>query len=199
MGERIRKLFFNDAQKGQYDYLAKRRRQQLTFAVVCFVLMAAIVGAGLLIYRKRANILMIPGLLMALPFANFLVTYIAIANGKPVSPEKREILKPYEEGGMLIYHLHEVDEKGKRHYLDCVLVYQGGAVAYGSLLKEEEKKACEDDVTVRLKKKGLPMRLKIYPDWEAFRTRIAEVEPFVPEDEAAKVEKTEEALLGLCL
>ena len=192
-------LFHNPYEKGQYDYLPYRKKQQLLAALICFFFVAAFVVAGLLIFKDRKNILMIPGVLMVLPFANFFVTYLALTGYKLLSPERRAQVKAFEDAGMGLYHLVYVDEKGKRQYLDHTVVYQNAIVAYCSKLKPERKVPVETDCILRLKKKNINMRLKIYADWESYQQRLADIEPAVPEEDVPKVEKAEELLTGMCL
>ncbi len=197
---KVLSIFTNPYQKGQYEYLASRRRQQLAFGAVCAAVAAAFVIAGRLIYHKSANLLMIPGLLMTLPFANFFVTWLAIASGRVLAKERREHLKQYEESGMVLYHLFPVDAKDRIMYLTAVVCYQGGLAAFSDAKKaEEKKKECESDIIVRMKKKGVPLRLKIYTDWDAFCARLADIAPEVPAGETVLVEKAEEILTGMCL
>ena len=170
-------LFHNPYQKGQYDYLVYRRKQQLLAALICAFFVVAFVAAGLLIFHKRKNLLMIPGLMMVLPMANFLVTYLAIAAFKPLSAERREQVKAFDDAGMSLYHLIYVDEKGKRQYLDYTVVYQNAIVAYCSKITKERKAPVETDCILRLKKKNINLRLKIYTEWEAFMERLGDIDP----------------------
>ena len=92
-----------------------------------------------------------------------------------------------------------VDEKGKRHFLDHVVVYQNAVVAYCSNIKADERVPVESDCIVRLKKKNINLRLKIYTDWEEYKARLKEIAPEVPEDQVKLVEKAQETLLNMCL
>ena len=195
----MKTLWATPWEKGQFEYRRARRRQQLCLALICFVIAAAFVVAGWLIWHTNRNVLMVPGLLMVLPFANFLVTYIAIADGKELLPEQHERVRVYEESGMCLFHLTEVDEKGRRQYLDCTVIYQGGLVAYCSRITPERKRETETDVILRLRSKGSPLRLKIYTDFEEYSRRLSEIAPEVPAEDVAKVERAEESLLSLCL
>ena len=193
-------VFKNPNYKGSYDYLAARRRQYMAYTILCALLVAGFFLAGWLITHTKKNLLVLPALMCVIPFANFLSAYIAMSAGaKLLEEEKRAVVKPFEDAGMLYYHLMYCDEKGKRQFLDCVVFYQGGIVAYASNVKPERKTAVESDCITRLRKKGVSMRLRIYTDWEDFQKRSAEIAPEVPEDEAKKVERAEEHFLNLCL
>ena len=195
----MKDFFGNPFQKGTYEYLSARKQQQLRFTLVFAFLVLAFVLSGLLIFKQRKNILVLPGIMMVLPMANFLVTYLALGGSKPLSPERREQVRAYEDSGLALYHLMFVDEKGKRHYLDHTVVYHNAIVAYSSRIKAEEKTSVESDCIVRLRKKGVSQRIKIYTDWNEYLKRLEEIAPEVPEDQVKSVEKAQELLLGMCL
>ena len=195
----MRDFFGNPFQKGTYEYLSARKQQQLRFTLVFAFLVLAFVLSGLLIFKQRKNILVLPGIMMVLPMANFLVTYLALGGSKPLSAERREQVKVYEENGLALFHLMYVDEKGNRHYLDHVTVYQNAVVAFSSRIKAEEKTGVESDCIMRLRKKGISQRLKIYTDWNEYLKRLEEIAPEVPEDQVKIVEKAQELILGMCL
>ena len=193
-------VFKNPNYKGSYEYLAARRRQYMAYAILCALLVAGFFLLGWFLTHTRKNIFILPALFSVIPFANFVSAYIAMSSGASyLDEEKRAAVRRFEEAGMLYYHLMYCDEKGKRQFLDCVVFYQGGIVAYCSKLKAERKTDVESDCITRLKKKGTSMRLKIYTDWDEFAARIANVEAVVPEEDAKKVERAEEQFLNLCL
>ncbi len=194
------KIFKNPNYKGSYEYLAARKRQYLAYAILCALLVAGFFLLGWCLTHTRKNIFILPALFSVIPFSNFVSAYIAMSSGASYLPdEKRAAVQRFEDAGMLYYHLMYCDEKGKRQFLDCVVFYQGGIVAYCSKLKAERKTDVESDCITRLKKKGTSLRLKIYTDWDEFCERIAQIEAVVPEEDAKKVEKAEEQFLNLCL
>lgn len=193
-------VFKNPNYKGSYEYLAARKRQYLVWAVICALLVAGFFLLGWLLTHSRKNIFILPALFSVIPFSNFVSALIAMSAGASYLPEeKRAAVQRFEDAGMLYYHLMYCDEKGKRQFLDCVVFYQGGIVAYCSKLKAERKTDVESDCITRLKKKGTSLRLKLYTDWDEFKARIADIEAEVPEEDAKKVEKAEEQFLNLCL
>ena len=195
----MKSFFANPYAKGQYEYLSARKSQQLKISLVCAFFVLAFVVAGLIVFQNRRNLLVIPGALMVLPMANFLVTYLALAKGRPLDAEKREQLRIYEDNGLALFHLMYVDEKGKRFFLDHTVVYQNAIVSWAPTVKKENRNAVESDCTVRMRKKGINLRLKIYGDWNDYLSRLSEIAPEVPADQVKLVEKAQEQLLGMCL
>ncbi len=193
-------LWKNPNYKGSYEYLAARKRQYMAYAVLCALLVIAFLLTGWLLTRSRKSLFILPALMCVIPFANFVASYIAMSSGSVyLSAEKRALVQRFEDAGMLYYHLMYCDEKGKRQFMDCVVFYQGGIVAYCSKLKAERKADIESDCIVRMKKKAVSQRLKIYTDWDEFAARIAGIDAEVPEEDAGKVERLEEQFLNLCL
>ena len=195
----MREFFSNPYHKGQYEYLNARKTQQMRFTLCCAFLVLAFVLSGLLIYHTQKNILTVPGVLMVLPAANFLVTYLALAKGKPLAPGKREALKIYEDNGLTLFHLMYVDEKGKRFFLEHVLVYHNAIVAFAPSLKGDQRVPLESDCIMRLRKKGMNLRLKLYTDWKDYCERVKEIPPEVPEDKVQLVERAQSLMLDMCL
>ena len=195
----MREFFGNPWQKGTYEYLASRKRQQLRFTLVCAFVVLAFVAAGLIAFHNTKNMLTIPGVLMVLPMANFLVTYLALGGTQSLPADKREAVRVFEENGLALFHLVYVDEKGKRFFLDHVVVYQNAIVAYSSRIKADQKNGVESDCITRIRKKGVNLRLKIYLNWEEYLARLSEITPEVPENQVKTVEKAQELLLGMCL
>ena len=193
-------MWSNPYEKGSFPYMKARKQQYLFWTLLCGGVVALLVALGFIIWHSRKNLLMIPGMLMVIPFANFLTSYLAMALGsREMSAAEREQLAPYEAAGMVLYHLMYCDEKGKRQFLDAVVVYAGGLVGYSPSLKEEDRVPLETDCILRLKKKALPLRLKLYTDWEGFVKRTETVAPAVGEGEEKTVERAKEQLLLMCL
>ena len=192
-------FFSNPYAKGQYEYLSARKRQQLRFALCCAFLVLFFFVAGLLIYQKQKNILVVPAALMVLPMANFSVTYLALGKGQPLSEDKRREVASFEELGLGLYHLVYVDEKGKRHFLAHCVAYQNAIVAYGPTVKEEERVPLESDCILRLKAKNVNLRLKVYRDWSEYLARLSEIPGELTEEQRTSMERIQEIILGMCL
>ena len=193
-------IFKNPNYKGSYEYLAARRRQYIAYAALCALLVIGFFLLGWFLTHSRRNLFILPALMCVIPFANFVAAYSAMSSGAVyLSSEKRALVQRFEDAGMLYYHLMYCDEKGKRQFMDCVVFYPGGIVAYCSKLKAERKADIETDCITRMKKKAVSRRLKIYTDWDEFAARIAGIEAVVPEEDAKMVERLEEQFLNLCL
>lgn len=191
-------MFSNPYEKGTYGYLQARKRQQLLGCLVCACCVALFWGIGMIVYQTPKNLFALPAIFMVLPTANFFVAWAAIASYRPESAQRHEELLPYEEAGLLLADLAIVNEKGKRLFLGFVIVYEGGVAAYAPSLKENYKNEFETDVILRLKKKGLPMRIKIYDNWDAFRERISQIAP-QPARDSARIAMAKNVMIQIAL
>ena len=70
---------------------------------------------------------MIPGMLMVLPFANFMATFISWAKFRSAKPEQYAMVKNFEDSGMLLCDLAVVNEAGKRMFAEFAVIYRNGA------------------------------------------------------------------------
>lgn len=183
--------------KGKYGYLKRRRTNQFIKALLCALVVVALVVIGIMIFGTKKNYIMIPAMLMVIPMANFLVTALALVQYEPGSEEQHEALRAFEEHDMLLSDLVVVNEKGARMFAPFAVVYRNGVIAYG---RGKRWKPVDLEITINdiLKRHGIPMRLKVYTDWNAFLERLNGVE--APDAESEKrVELAKEALLSTCL
>ncbi|MCD8329607.1 MAG: hypothetical protein LUC27_02805 [Lachnospiraceae bacterium] len=185
-------------EKGTYGYLSSRKKQQLRMAVLWGIFVIVLTLIGLAIWGTKLNLLMIPAMLCVIPFANYLVSYIAVASYRSGDTEKYAALHAFEEAEMLLADLILVDEKGERASMDFAVIYQGGIAAYQS-----EKKDTRDRITITvndlMKRRGIPMRIMVYRDWDEFLQRITEMNAPADEPSRKKVQRAKDALISSCL
>ena len=185
--------------RGDYGYLAARKKSRLLYAGIFLVVFLIFYLAGLLIYHTNMNLLTIPAMVTVIPIANYLAAFFAISRFKEGTKEQYDSLADWQNRGMLLSDLVIVDEKGARFLLEFAVVYKNGIVAYCS---HEAYKDYQVEVPVNdvMKRRGIPMRLKSYRDWNSFRERLAAI----PREEAAdseeqRIDRARQALLSLCL
>lgn len=185
-------------EKGQYGYLKRRKDHNLRMTMICLAIVLALIGLGLIIWKSRYNLLMVPAMMCVIPLANYLVAYLALARFHAPDPALYGEMSAYEEAGMLLSDLVIVDEKGKRSGLPMAVLYKNGIVGYQPDAKDS-KDAVEITVNDTLKRRGIPMRIKVYRDWKDFRDRLAEVEPVIEEEYARRIELARNAVLSVSM
>lgn len=184
-------------ERGTYGYINQRKKKQLTYAICCAVAVVFLVVLGLMIYHTKKNIIMVPALMMVIPMANFLVTYLALAQYDSGSKEQYQMLKAFEEQDMLLSDMVIVNDKGARMFMSFAIVYKNGVIGFGKGRKWTSGDM-ETVVNVVLRRRGIPMRLKMYSDWNEFLERIQGLE-MPDEDSEKRITLAKEAILSLCL
>lgn len=120
--------------KGEYKYITNRKYQQLTLAVLMAVIGVFIYLAGYFISgRTNANICTVLGMLMVLPGAKFLVSYILLF------PYKTPALSLYDEAkkasgthGLL---LSDIVMTSPEKAMNLNFLWIGSQCVYGSVGK----------------------------------------------------------------
>lgn len=185
-------------EKGHYGYVDRRQKNQLIKAILCGLVVAFFIILGLIIFKTKMNILMVPGMFMVMPFANFLVSWLAIAKYSSATPEMYEVVRAYDEAGMLLSDLVFVDDKGMRYFCEFTVIYKNGILIYASDKKWDTYKV-EVHLNDQMKKRGIPMKCKVYKNWDEYIERINGVEPAVDENETRRVELARETVINTCI
>lgn len=185
-------------QKGQHGYLQERKKRNLMMTALCAAVIVVLISIGMAIWHTKLNMLMLPAMMCVIPAANFLVTYLALAAFDPVDDDRLGQLSSYDKCGMLLTELIVVDTKGGRNFVDFTVVYKNGMVAYQSG-KKDTRTMVEITINDVLKRRGIPMRMKVYRDWDEFLARLAEVDLLQDEESAKRVNLGINALLSCCM
>ena len=159
--------------------------------------MAVLFVIGFFVFHNIKNILMIPALLMVVPLANYVASFAAMARFRTGSEEQYSMLAHFYEQGMLMSDLVFVTDDGQRYMVDYAVVYRGGIVGYTSNAGWRPN-IVESHVNALLKKRGVPMLLKIYNDFDEFLKRIDGVTP-PSEDDARNIELARETIINTCM
>ena len=184
-------------EKGNYGYMSSNQKRNLVLTAICAVITVLLMGIGYALWHVKLNLLMVPAMLCVIPTANYLVAYLAVCMFSSADPERYEQVKAFDEAGMLVSDLVIVDEKGGRNGMEFAVIYKNGVVGFQGT-KKNSKDMLEITVNDTLKKKSLPMRLKVYRDWNEFIKRISDLE--APDEEAKKrVELAREAMLSVSM
>ena len=185
-------------ERGCYGYIDRRKHNQLIKAILCALVVAFLVALGIFIFGTKLNIIMLPAMLMVIPFANFFVAFVGLAQYHTAPAERYEKLKAYEDSGLLLSDLVMVNEKGRRIHAEFAIVYRNGVVLFGEGGQQDLYKM-EVPINDIMKRKGIPMRAKAYSDWDEFLERINGVEMPADDTERRRVELAKEAVISLCI
>ncbi len=191
-------MFEGGIQKGVYGYADYRRRNLLIKTIICAAISILFIVLGLIIFKTKLNYLMIPGMLMVLPFDNFAATFISMMKFRSAPGEQYAQVKNFEEQGMLLSDLVVVTEDGKRMYAEFAVIYRNGVIVYGSD-KRWKTQDMDTHFNAKLRKRGLTIRLKAYHDFDEFLTRINGLEAADDETSKRRVELARETILLSCM
>ena len=144
----------NKFEKGDYGYMKSYRFSKLIITLILALMIAFIVITMLIIYGDTSRVMIVFAILLALPFAKFLISYILCANFKPLTQEEYEKIR--DEGGdnsnSLMYDVVISQYEGMKFY-QSMCVKNGKVYALVLDKKYEENKkdyekwihACVDD------------------------------------------------------
>ena len=183
--------------RGKHGYIDMRKKSLLIRMLLCAGLFAVLLLIGYLIFHNIRNILMVPAMLMVIPLANFVASYAAMYRFRTGSEEQYSMLAHYYEQGMLMSDLIFVTEDGSRYMCDYAVIYRGGIVGYASDATWRPN-IVESHVNGLLRKRGVPLNLKIYNDFDEFLKRIDGVTPPAEED-ARNIELARETIINTCM
>lgn len=77
-------------EKGTYGYYKSYKKKKGLIALILLLLIVAYVGGCLLFFKTTKTVYIVPGVILALPFAKFAVAYILGAKYKSITLEEYE-------------------------------------------------------------------------------------------------------------
>ena len=184
--------------RGTYGYVDYRKKNQLIKALAVGAIMGILILIGYLIFGNIKNYLMIPTMLLVIPFANFLVVFFAVLPFRTAPKELYTELKNFADADMLMSDLIVVDEKGARYFCEFAVVYAGGVFAYSSNGKWRPEKV-EIPINEKLSKRGITGRIKCYKGWEDFLAALDGAPAPATESELEMSRLTKETIINICM
>ncbi|MBQ6359647.1 MAG: hypothetical protein IJJ25_00670 [Lachnospiraceae bacterium] len=185
-------------ERGTYGYIKHRQSFLFKMTLACAAAVALLATIGFIIWRTRFNLLMIPSMLCVLPLANYLASYAAMAKYHTPSEELFAAVKAYDDAGMLMSDMIVVDEKGRRAGLDLAVIYKNGIVGYQGNEKESRDRV-EITINDTLKSRGIPMRIKVFRNFNEFTARLSDVPAVIEEADARKISLAKDAVKGVIM
>lgn len=187
-------------EKGEPGYLMHRKKINLIKMVVAFGIVFAVLAAGLLIFKKRANILTVLSVVLVLPAAKRAVAYFVLLPHAPAAPPLIEAVQK------------KAPSLGK--CFDCVFSNSRSPIGTQAVvitdsvvcaLTGEEKadtKLFETSVQDFLENEKLHVTVTLYKDEKAFLNRVHTLAVNFDSGDSAAKEKIEwhiKALKSMCL
>ena len=158
--------------RGSYGYIKNSKQKKIILMSVLMVLAAAIFTIGLFLNKfSKANLFTVVAILLVLPWAKVLTTYIVLVPYHTPSKEQYDKIKQFETEGLQIYSDLVITSEEKVMNLDFLVI--GNQKVYGVAGKENQ------DLTYinQYLKKGLSnqtngLDVKIVKEFRQFTTLV---------------------------
>ena len=183
---------------GTYGYIDYRKRKLLLASLICAAVIVGLIIVGLLIFHNIRNYVMIPAMLMVIPFANFAASFLAVMKFRSAPADRHAELMNFEEQGMLLTDLLVVTDRGKRNFMEFAVIARNAVIGCAATT-DANRDALEIEINDKLKGRGLPMRLRVYRDYAEFLQRIEGIEPPQTEEEERFAELAKETIVHCCM
>jgi len=156
--------------KGEFGYLKYKKSVNLLITVVAFAIVFAILFAGILIFKSKANYMTVLSVVLVLPSAKFAVAYFILLPHQ--SCEESTMKEINEIIGHLSVNYDLVVSNSKKPIGTLVVVNSDNAViAYTKELKSDVH-TFEESVKTFLKNDKLNVNATLYTDYSSFKNRI---------------------------
>ncbi len=152
--------------KGEYGYIAYRRRQVIIRTIIYFVISLALFVIGFLVTGTKANILTIAAVLGMLPSSKSMVEAIMFIKAKESSHEDYEKIAAIAQGSTMAYELF-LTAYSKNFPLSAVTVCDNQVSAYTEH-KDCDLPAAQKHIKDILGQNGIASEVLIYTDLEQF-------------------------------
>ncbi len=162
--------------KGEYGYIKKRKRQKLFMTILMGLIGLSIYGIGFAMNGyKQSNVCLVLAILMVLPGANFLTTFILLFPYH--SPDRafyNEIAGAIKKGGTLLSDL-VITSTERAMNLD--FIYVGNGCLYGLIGKSKNgTKDAQDYLAKGVRNWGTGYTVKIMDSKESFQKALQAID-----------------------
>lgn len=172
-------------QKGQYGFLSKTKKINITKIIGCILIGLIMYIVGLLMNKGDAkNVCTCLAILMALPMAKAATELIVIFPFKDVEKSRFDKVKSYcDESATLMTGLVITSEK-KVMNLDFLVEWEGNVIALAGS-KEKDVSYVNEYLTKGVRNWGASYRIKVMKEEKAFLDTLKSMKPH----ETSEVEK----------
>lgn len=188
--------------KGTFGYIDKRKKKQLGKAIGMFLAAALVFIFGYLANKNsKANVFTVLAVLMVLPAAKLLVTYIVLSPYKSVSREK------YDKVARINFDVGDlktdfvITSSEKVMFLSFLIIAKGNII--GLIGREKEDASyIEAYLSRNMKNLGYKFDVKIFKDEKQFLKRaeaISWLEYELDEEKEKEWKETEAFIMSLAI
>lgn len=189
--------------KGQYGYLSAYRREKLIIALILACMIAFVIIGTIIMFGDTGRVMIIFAILLALPFAKFLIAWIVCAKFKPFTKEQYDSFQAdIKDSAVLSKYLH----------YDVVVSQYEGMLFYQSILVMNGKiialaQECSGTLEMKKYKRWLtncmegakePYSVTVYDKVDAYTKKIKSIS--TPSDQTARMDQyIAQCILDTCV
>ena len=182
-----------ELERGSFGYIKKKKIRQILLVLLMVVAALIMFFTGLLINNNnKANICSVLAMLMVLPAAKFLVTFIVMFPYKGVSKERYDHVKESVPENAILMTDMVITSPDKAMNLDFVIITDNQVIAVIGKQKQDPR-YIEDYLKKGLKDNKIEgFTVKIYDEYEQFEKNIPTktFEPTNAQDECFRFIRT---------
>lgn len=187
-------------EKGDFGYMAYRKKLNMIKMIVAFALVLAVFIAGLIVFKTRNNILTVISVVLVLPAAKMAVGYFVLI------PHKAATDKFYEKTEQAAPNLGKcydlIFSNSKSPIGTLAVVSTDTAVCAFTSEEKADKALFEKSLCDFMKNDGLDVNVTLYTDEKAFVSRVRSLNSGFDSTDVkvtAKRDKNIASLKSMCL
>lgn len=157
-------------EKGTFEYLKRKKQQNLLITVIAFVIVFAVFFAGLIIFKTRNNYCTLVATVLVLPAAKFAVSYFVLLPHKSATKEQKEAVQEAAEKLNCCYDC--VFSNSKSPVGTQVVVVTDNTICALTQEIKADKVLFETSLRDFLKNDKLSVTVTLYTDEKTFLSRV---------------------------
>lgn len=185
-----------EMKKGDYGYLAKKKKKHIIAIIIIALLMTALMVTGIALTGKKENLLTILAIVLALPLANYVSTLVVFIKRKSCP---KEMFDKFESvrGGLLSSCDMVITSRELVIPLPLAVIYENGVAAYTDDSKVNVKDA-QKFIEAMLRVDGFDVPVHIFKDEGQFFGCVSRISK-EPAENLVRLQQIKACLLSISM
>lgn len=168
-------------EKGQFQYIKRRRFRQGMLSLLGFVLVFVIYFVGYLMNkRSNANVFTIIAVLAVLPTVKVLISFLILVPFHSVEKEQYDEIRSLVPDQACFYTDYVFTSPEKIMMLDFIVVSNGGVIGY---VKKSDHIECMKKYLLNgLRVRNIGYMVELYTDYNKFKQKVSELDYTIEND-----------------
>lgn len=173
-GGRWRDCMNSPMTKGSFEYIKRRKRRQLLLSILMFSIALGIFLLGLFLNKmSKANVFTVFAVLMVLPSAKTLVSYIILIPFHSVSRKKYDAVIAAVQDGVTVWTDVVFTSPEKVMNLDFIIIDHNYIICYTE--HKDKRKMMESYLRDGITKRDYHYQVESFDDFDRFTKRIGKL------------------------